>query len=263
MADLPDTSHRFRSFVAAGPPALPHLPFVHTGTGKALNEILRARQLCVSRCEVFSGEHLLYLFYGRPAYRPRNDDRTSLELWRALITFVINQAAINHIARIFPFDSGAYAKGRYAPYIGAEFRVEEFQLPSEATIPQKIVGAFFGTNSDYWEGRIRSDCEEELDPLDFHSQVYTNMNSARQSTDFDCRAGIIEVQSADPLPLNSDTLEAIIVPDRLLVHDDVRALARDCNAEMLGYRWRKDRPTERARDIDAVVWDWLRSKGRL
>ena len=130
-------------------------PSCTRGQAKRWNEILLARQLCVSRCEVFRGDHLLYLFYGRPAYRPKNDDKTSLELWRALITFVINQAAINHIARIFPFDSGAYATGRYAPYIEAQFSVEEFQLPSEATIPQKIVGAFFGTNSDYW-GRKNS-----------------------------------------------------------------------------------------------------------
>jgi hypothetical protein len=217
----------------------------------------------VSHCKIYPGEKLLYLFYGKPAYRPANDGKTSLEMWRALITFVINPEAVKDIHRIFPFDSGAFVNGLYDLYLGEGFAVSEFELPNRISIAQHIVGGFFGNNTDYWEGNLQEKCLTDIDPLDFHSQVYTAMNHAANSTEFDCRAGVIEVQSQTSLPLNSDTLEAIIVPDQLLAHKDIRSLASECGAEIIGYRWRKNRVAERARDIDDALFDWLRKSGRL
>ena len=66
----------------------------------------------------------------------------------------------------------------------------------------------------------------------------------RKTTDFDCRAGVVEIcQSADPVPLNSDTLEAIIVPDRLLVHNVMRVSS---TTALLRYRSHLDLQFQRS-----------------
>jgi hypothetical protein len=164
---------------------------------------------------------------------------------------------------MFPFDSGAYSQVIYAPFIGDEFRLEEFLLPPAVSTPPKVVGAIFGSNRNYLEGTIRPECSQEFDQLDFHSQIYADMNSSERATKFDCRWGIVEIQSVDPIPLAASTLEAIVVPDRLRTHREIEVLASDCDAELLSYRWRKDRASERAKDIDDIVMDWHQRRGVL
>jgi hypothetical protein len=84
-------------------------PFTHATTFDSLERMLDAGVVRPNNCDVF-GEELVYLFYGRFAYRiqmEENLNSLSNDGPVALI-FKDNIAHNIHFKRVFPFDSGGY-----------------------------------------------------------------------------------------------------------------------------------------------------------
>src|SRR5687768_5724141 len=84
----------------------PLLPFFHCCEAVFLQSILDSEQLEPRYCNEY-GEHLLYLFYGRPAYKSGEINNSRLTFMMPLC-FIIKHDAVNLIKRIVAFDSGAF-----------------------------------------------------------------------------------------------------------------------------------------------------------
>jgi hypothetical protein len=69
---MPTNSEIFREFVRGHKPALPILPAVHIARGVNINEIFATNKLRLTLCKNFNKE-LVYLFYGKSAYRLKSD----------------------------------------------------------------------------------------------------------------------------------------------------------------------------------------------
>src|SRR6266705_1300157 len=105
---------RLNRFIARQVPVDGLLPLVHITRAYAFDYIVDGDTLEPSACEVFK-EKILYLFYGRPAYRAKEGNNARLEFeWP--IVFVFNPEKISEIKRIFPFDTGAFAQQLYAEF---------------------------------------------------------------------------------------------------------------------------------------------------
>jgi hypothetical protein len=64
-------SGRFNEFIRGQLPATGKLPLVHVSRGYDFDAILRGDFLTPQPCKVFNRK-LIYLFYGRPAYRAKD-----------------------------------------------------------------------------------------------------------------------------------------------------------------------------------------------
>src|SRR4051794_32489580 len=91
------------------------LPWVHSASAASLFKILEDEKLLAMECNVFGGEKLVYFFIGRPAYKMPAVESPSE--WQMPVAFVIRFDKPPPIKRVFPFDSGAFQKGRMPAYI--------------------------------------------------------------------------------------------------------------------------------------------------
>src|SRR5260221_12961876 len=75
------------------------LPFFHSCDAVSFRSILLAKKILPTKCAVFKNEKLLYLFYGRPAYKSGILKRSGL---RSLLpsSFIIKCDDVKPIKRI-------------------------------------------------------------------------------------------------------------------------------------------------------------------
>jgi len=254
---------KYDFFVDSAPAVTPILPAAHTSRGLNFSEILQTRTLKKTACKFFPGNEILYLFYGKPSYRPKDDGIHSLDLTRGLFTFVLDISKIKLSMRFFPFDSGAAIDGLYKDYITHDGYIDGFRVDGGLEICQKIVGAFFGNNENYWTGFLDKTLCDTIYPLDFHSLCFARMNSIDVGTSFDKRSCSIEIQVMEDIILDKSNLLALIVPDRLRFQKDVVNIIADCEAELISYRWRKDTPSARSSEIEREMEGWLVRRGMI
>ena len=77
-----------------------------TSYSMGLRSILREGELQTEPCAVFDDEPLLYLFYGRPAYRVNSQVLSSAIDAYAPVCFIVRPGSVKAPRRIFPFDRG-------------------------------------------------------------------------------------------------------------------------------------------------------------
>src|ERR1017187_6871464 len=104
------------AYVLGRSPYEPILPFVHMTDVFVLSRIAATEQLEPTECPVFK-EPLLYLFCGRPSYRPNSKDLPSSLGSMAPVCFVLRPEALASVARVFPFDSGAFQAGLFNDFL--------------------------------------------------------------------------------------------------------------------------------------------------
>lgn len=103
------------------------LPFFHSCDAFFFRSIIIGKKLTPTKCTVFENEDLLYLFYGRPAYKASNllSSRLSSML---PVSFILKSDCVDDIKRIAPFDTGAFHKGLYKDYIHPSMHMQNFFL---------------------------------------------------------------------------------------------------------------------------------------
>lgn len=185
------------------------LPFFHSCDGFYFRAILENRKLATSKCSVFNDEELLYLFYGRPAYKSANQKSTSLPFFFP-VAFILNSESIGDIKRIAPFDTGAFKKGLYSAYLHENMSIDKFLLrPEKATI-SKAINYFFESNEDYFLGKPKN--EIKYDAFDFEVAAYHNLIKNASQTNEDDRKASFEIQLEHEILLTEESLEAVIMP---------------------------------------------------
>jgi len=133
------------------------LHLLHTTSAYDFVDICQGDTLDPVRCEVFK-EDLLYLFYGRPAYRTAVSVDKRLKFnWP--FSFIVAPERLDEIHAVYPFDTGAFALGLYEGFFHKKSKLEDFRLKGDISCAQKIVKNFYGSAENYFNG----DANRELD----------------------------------------------------------------------------------------------------
>lgn len=186
------------------PTSLPQaLPLVHVSIARWFKSIVAAGELRPTLCSVF-GEELLYLFYGGVFYRPSNKPtRNASEM---PLGFVFSPSLLMTILRLYPFDTGGIASGRFGKWSSLlKPTKEKFMIAGDGhyNIASKIVHHIFGSNDSYLHGQPDSGCKGKPDPIpelyDFYSDDLTPLG-------VDHRQCIIECQSQTSIPIGRELL---------------------------------------------------------
>lgn len=184
-------------------------------------------------CPVYNDSPLLYLFYGRPAYKPAQGVSASKISDLAPVCLILDPDLLDLAVRMVPFDSGGFE--RYLDLIGPDLPRSEFELSGDPSLPLRLITAFFQTNRDYYD-QLPKLREEDIPFSGRSARAYARLLSDTAIRDADDRIGTIEVQFADRIPL-AGALKAIVAPSAMLADAEVlRALDACPGAVPLPYK---------------------------
>lgn len=161
-------------------------------------------------------EKLLYLFYGRPAYRARRGPTENKQAI-APTCLVLSFGALQDPKRIYPFDTGAYA--RYAAKIPNFLELTDFELYNRKENIKKFALLFFGDVRNYVVGGFcdKTGLAAHLSTCPAAQQfVELRDRASDPDSQYDDRAFTIELQSDVTLDLNESTVEAVVLPQQYL-----------------------------------------------
>ncbi len=192
----------------AGEKAMPLMHSTPTAIGA---RIIVQGELRTRACEIY-GTDLLYLFYGRPAFKPLPGEAPSGITEHLPMCLVLDPALLGDALRILPFDSGGY--DRYGPHIGGLLNRPDFELGPRGDVPMRLIRAFFDSNGNYYRARPTADA----DTISFTheaARAFARLSLDQSIADDDDRRSTIEVQIARSIPL-SGALRAVVAPAALL-----------------------------------------------
>lgn len=251
------TGHQFRDFVGAAAPLAGGLGLTHVTDCAHLGSLVASRQLEPRHCPVFA-EPLVYMFYGRPAYRRRWSEGATSNLDYARICLILRDDVAARARRILPFDSGGFE--RYRNAFHDSLTLADFET-NPADHPLKIIGAFYDTLDGYWG-------MNPVQPRAFPAtqnivRSYYQLITGGLAEQFDDRCATIEIQLGDALPLHGEVL-ALIGPNQIFDDPSVKAMIEEWGAEPRGYRIpRMFNPSEVSGRLYGEVERFLEDRGWL
>lgn len=253
------------------------LPLVHTTNCERFAQIVAAppsaHALKAVLCNVF-GVALVYLFYGRPAYRPPGgwQPNTAVELCPVCLVFKPSPAfARGWFARLFKrrstaqledvysFDTGAAHLGMFP---GIPNPVPNFAGYGVGTVldgARQVVWGFFETNRQYFLGEPRTQpAPAHPEAAGYHALI-TGVGPAA----YDDRRSAIEVRVSEPLPLRKNLL-AVVLPAVMLERPEVRRAVRVWGCRVVTYPTvRGSEPRAYAHVVRDLVYRLYERKGYL
>ena len=212
----------FPEFLRGIAPTAKALHLTHCAGMNAAISIVERMAIERNHCSVY-GEDLLYLFYGRPAYKPVEVEEAGDMPELLPVCFVLDPSLLASAVRVVPFDSGGFA--RYRRHLGPQQRREHFEITREdaaAKAPARVVSAFYRTNRRYFDQRPHRGVDE-FPASRPAARAYARLIADRSLDDDDDRRGTIEVQLDRDVPL-AEALRAIVAPP-LMFEDPVVAAA--------------------------------------
>lgn len=226
-------SGRFKKFVDTQVSTIDTLPLclpaTHATQAYRFDQFLNENQLNCTHCDVFS-EELLYFFYGRPAYRAKEQNNVKLEYdWP--IVMVFKPETLSDISAVYPFDTGAFHLGIYKNFFHKDSKLSDFLLPANLEYAQKFVASFYKNNDEYFRGDSRKSVEipsRNFEAQGIHELARTPSSriSGVSSHIRDERSSTVELHSKNTVSL-INTMIGIIIPEPYLNDKDVNdAIAR-------------------------------------
>lgn len=265
MAVVP-SKRRLRDFVASADLAAPQLPLVHSTDMYRFLDALDAGQLNPSPCPVFQGDPLIYFFYGRPSFRPNIDEPpTSLKHYFP-VCLIMRAGTPIPIRRIFPFDSGAFARGMYDAYLHNDMKLEDFGLEPDPSTPGRVIRMFFDDVPSYLLANAKSGLD--IPPEQLEASSYNALISAQEANAIDSRGSGIEVQSGEPVALEGQ-IAAIVLPSTFLDGGQTSERLSAMGVDAIPYRSiSRSRPSEYFSEITNLCYNYyvkieLIPEGRL
>jgi len=211
------------------------MPAVHTTSAYSAKRIIKGGLIKPTPCDTFEGEDLTYLFYGRPSYKRIGESQLA-KYWELPSLFVLDYDAIS-TKRVFPFDTGAFASKRYPDFIGM-MDINEFEVTSALTAPQRLVASFFVDTNRYFRLNPRDkrdfSLRYEVSATDEEIQALYDLILS-YSDKIDDRRFAIEIQTATAIKLKECGLMAIIIPEEYCESDELINLAEGYGAEIIPY----------------------------
>ena len=270
--------HRIATFIDSHTGQLPRpLPMTYVTRGRDLQPILLKKQLETRWCEWMEQE-LVYTFYGRPAYRPtipkQGDKNSRLQAHNdtALmpVCFLLNMDKVAKPTRQHPFDTGVFLGG----LLGEDFsliagmseaelkaRLPDFLLTNTPENPRRFVKAFFATNIEYFRGRPRKDNTIPFNGDD--ARYFYEMASKKGRSNVDDRKSTLEYQFDKPIPLTSQTVMAVFLPEARRDDQHIMDLVTGLGLTTLCYDDHKASHSEHMGALRAQVRQFLEDKKLL
>jgi|JI9StandDraft_1071089.scaffolds.fasta_scaffold86368_2 hypothetical protein len=252
-----------RAIVSAEAAVAEELPLVHTTRCEILPHIVASHELrSVTPCDVFQ-EHLIYFFYGRPAYRHALGSEPSGNLDLCPVCFVFKPHTIGSKAkRVFACDSGGVHKGYFEDHLFPPDR-DEMQLDTTLDSARKLVPLVFGDNSRYYTGEAKSALPAAFAPgtpaARFHALLTDTAAGAG-----DDRRSAIEVQMDSPVTLDHHLLYVILPMDKLNEPGIREVILQNWQTDPIGYKVTKFRqPHEYRTLIGDLLEERYKQGGRL
>lgn len=244
---------RFRTLVGAASEASPQLPLVHSTDSYVLGEVLDTSAIAPQACQIFTGEALTYLFYGRPAFRPNSDAEPSSLKHYFPVCLIIHPTWAVTIKRIFPFDSGGFIGKFYDRFLHEKMKLGDFGLESDPSTPGRVISQFFGSVPQYLLGKPKP--PESLDPSEFEAQSYLALIHTKDANAIDSRGSGIEVQTEDSLPLEK-SVAAVILPSTF-ADGKIGAKLKSLGIDLLPYKiFERTRPSEHMSEITSICFNY-------
>jgi hypothetical protein len=227
-----------RDFLTKSNLAVPKSPpWIHSTASSRLISILQQEKLVAVKCNVFKGEKLCYLFVGRAAYKGK--DALNPEPWQLPSVFVMRFNSPPALKRIYPFDSGAFHKGRMPDYL-TTFDLENFDLGNDQDQIGRMISLYFETPRRY----VDRDANDQKKLKDEH---LLNMSHAKvlalaklykegSTKNYDDRAAAIELQVEQDIPLKKENLLGVVIPEEYMRTPGVRESLRDLTKVVETYR---------------------------
>jgi hypothetical protein len=252
-----------REIVAAQTVAAEELPLVHTTRCEILTHIVASDELrSVTECEVFH-EHLLYFFYGRPAYRYTVGSEPSGTLDPCPVCFVFKPHTIGSaVKRVFACDSGGIHKGYFKDHLFPPDR-DAMQLETNIESPGKLVTLVFGDNSRYYAGEAKPTCPTAFAPGTAAARFYDLLTDSRPGKGDDRRSAI-ELQMDSPVALDHHLLYVILPKEKLNEPGTREVILQRWQTDPIGYSFTKFRPPHEYRTlIGSILEERYKEAGRL
>ena len=206
-------------------PSLPHMPLFHTCGIMSFEKILSDGRLSKSPCGVYK-EMILYLFYGKPAYRIRFFDSTEILALLQPICVIIDPSEIDKITGILPFDSGAFYAGLYKGYFPTTMAISEFDIDPSVTDAAKYISAIFGSNEYYFEGRSADIDINAFCPSATVMKALCRKAYAEETKDD--RDSSIEIRTNCEIKMNNNkNIKAVIMPRSYAQYEFVKTWLRN------------------------------------
>ncbi|WP_454717967.1 hypothetical protein [Caulobacter segnis] len=204
----------FQDFIARNSVVpVTNLPLVHTTASYRLDGIKTANAIVPTKCDVFETP-LSYFFVGRPAYKVHEGDGEAEE-WELPCCFIFEYEAVKNPERVFPFDSGAFARKRMPQYVSM-MPIDNFNVADTPNAPLKIVGAYFGDAKKYVKGQAKEvstfQGEFALGVFDAEIKAVHRLALEKHNAKVDDRRLSVELQTAETLDLRVTRPIAVVAP---------------------------------------------------
>lgn len=221
---------RFKELLDSKDASSQRLPLVHTTNLYSFEDLCEEDRIDPTLCQHFNRK-MLYLFYGRPAYRTESAEFNDLSFnWP--IVFVFDPEKVKDLQAIYPFDTGAFHLNLYQRYFSKQSRIEDFELPGDLDYAERLVTTFYTTREEYLRGRSTKNID--LPPFSFEAEGMQKLSkepsfTSRVTDDQiarDERSSSIEIQTTTSIDIAEATL-AVVLPSAILEESSVvEALAR-------------------------------------
>ena len=199
--------------------ALTDMPFFHNVAALRVSDIMQSGVLAPSKRKK-SKNSVLYLFYGRPAFKPDSQEYYRGDALFQPISIILKPNCPLTIKAIYPFDTGAYENGLYKNYIPTrDLPLNRFALGNQHDISKQLVQLFFGSNKNYFQGNIN---HNNPDPYTYPAvAAFSNMIQAKGKIDFDDRAYTVEYQIISEIKLRGNII-GVAAEDSFFNNTDYR-----------------------------------------
>jgi len=264
MADSTITGATLMDFVGRQKPAEPSLPLTHIMDSYTLEGQYGTAELKMEDCDVFQ-EPLIYIFYGRPAFRPNMDKNPTSDDLHEPVCFILKPDLFHNVDRVYAFDTGAHHLDLYQPYLHKKMNRDDFQLvPPDVLSAKKSVTAFFETNENYLLSKPKvKNTRSKLNKLcGAYIKLIQNIGEAK--TDDRCSA--IELQFKRNINIEKSVL-AVVAPKREaeLMRNQISNIPwLGVNVDILHYRSiGRSNPSELYGAMRERALEWLENAGHL
>ncbi len=230
----------------------------HGTTAKNLLGILQNKALTAHTVDKDLGEKLIFLFYGRPDYRPPGQS-AQYDVERDPVFLVLAPEIAKMASNIFPFDTGGHSY--YNTHLHGSDAWKRFSMAAEQETPGRVVGGFYDDNEGYylgWPSQAPACCTSPPDV-----QAYYKMITDESDPVDDGRRSAIELSVVDRVPL-SGVLRLVIGPGQILKRPEVEAALEPYNCVIMPYDvHRPFRWTEFRALIRGYVKGYMTDQGML
>lgn len=201
----------FRQLVTRHTECTEELPLIHTSRCEFLPNFVTTHVLEPQPCNIFR-ESLVYLFYGRPAYRSTRGTKGGESIALCPICFVFKPRTVSQrLHRLYPCDTGAVVTERFIPEILAE-DLTQLALEPQIESARRLVSLMFRRNNDYFVGKV---VQTHSFPPGSVGARFHALLMRDGPVEYDDRKSAIEVQVTQAIALQ-DQLLFVVLPNEFL-----------------------------------------------